>query len=290
MATLQSGQPLPPLVFGTGFRPQGRRGSVKAALAAGYRAIDTASSHKFHDEALDGNQLIDGLISKDGIASIKEVFVQSKFTPAEWHVEPRPFNLEDGLQTRVMKSVLKSSQDLRVDVLDAYLLHGPLDTIDKTMIAWKTLEDIVAHGGIRYLGICNVDIFTLEQVFAAATVKPAVVQNKLREENDYDRKVKDFCAAHGIVYQVFGVLWQNNQGLLHSEVVRGHAKAKNWSPIQALYNLLVVSAQQKGLQLSIVDGASSAQNMNDNLTAVVDQSDIKNETLQEALRLLHWID
>ena len=290
MVTLQNGQPLPPLVFGTGFRESGRRGHVDAALVIGYRAIDSASSRKFHDEELDGDQLLKGLQSTGMAMSIRDVFVQSKFTPAEWHIEPRPFGLNDNITTQVMKSVLRSARDLQVATLDAYLLHGPLDTIEETTTAWKTLEDIVLHGGIRYLGICNVDLSTLEQLYSAAIVKPTLVQNRLRERGNYDRGVVEFCAANGIVYQVFGVLWKSNQGLLQSETVRNHASANGYSAVQALYNLLIATAREKGVQLSIVDGASCQQNMADNLIAAEVVHVVSKEVLSDTLRLLQWKD
>ncbi len=53
-------------------------------------------------------------------------------------------------------------------------------------------EEFVREGKVRQLGISNVSQPELESLFAEATVKPAVVQNRFHRRTGYDRGLRAF--------------------------------------------------------------------------------------------------
>ena len=72
-----------------------------------------------------------------------------------------------------------SLKNLQVTSVDALLLHGPLETHEKTMEAWRAMERQVDEGSVTQLGISNLhDVRRFERIYAEATVKPRVLQNR----------------------------------------------------------------------------------------------------------------
>ncbi|KAH0597857.1 hypothetical protein MHUMG1_04229 [Metarhizium humberi] len=58
----------------------------------------------------------------------------------------------------------------------------------------------------------------LEKLYAAATVKPEIAQNRFQEENEYDADIREYLDKTGIVYQAFSLL-KANQEIRSSELV-----------------------------------------------------------------------
>lgn len=121
--------------------------------------------------------------------------------------------------------------------IDCVILHSPLQTLSETLIAWRTLEEFVPHR-IRHLGIANVNLNNLELLYDLMDIKPAVVQNRFSPSTLFDRGLRRFCVAKGIVYQAFGTLTRNPL-LLESEPVRLLAGAMAIQKQMALYCLIL---------------------------------------------------
>src|SRR5262249_28604905 len=51
-------------------------------------------------------------------------------------------------------------------------------------------------------------------------IKPRFVQNRCYAVQGWDRRVREFCAANGIVYQGFSLLTANREVLAHPEMLR----------------------------------------------------------------------
>ena len=86
------------------------------------------------------------------------------------------------------------------------------------------MEGIHASGRARFLGISNVTAEQLEVLCQEARVRPRFVQNRCFAAAGWDRRVREFCAAHGLVYQGFSLLTANRQILAHPEVARMAAR------------------------------------------------------------------
>ena len=67
---------------------------------------------------------------------------------------------------------------------------------------WHALERLVDHGQCKAIGLSDVTLGKVREVFAAARIKPAVVQV---ESHPYlpEWELLDFCREHGIVLLAF---------------------------------------------------------------------------------------
>jgi 2,5-diketo-D-gluconate reductase A len=126
---------------------------VLDALKVGYRSIDTAQSY-FNEEEV-GNALM-----KSGIPR-KEIFLTTKV----W--------IEHYGYDECRASVLESLRKLKTDYLDLCLLHQPFSDVYG---AYRALEDLMAEGKIRAIGISNFYVDRMVDIASFARVKPAVNQ------------------------------------------------------------------------------------------------------------------
>jgi diketogulonate reductase-like aldo/keto reductase len=81
--------------------------------------------------------------------------------------------------------------------------------------SWQAMERLHAGGRTRLLGVSNVNAAQLAELWAGASTKPAVVQNRCFAALGWDRAVRQFCGARGIVYQGFSLLTANPEVLGH---------------------------------------------------------------------------
>jgi len=261
MPTLLNGSGIPKLIYGTTWK--GSDDLLFQALVSGFCAFDTASTRKYHREDIDGQQLHRALLnsSNDGRTSAitrDAVLIQTKFTPSHEHIDPKPFHDDDDLFTMVLKSLERSLDDLGVDIIDVYMLHGP---IPKIMTVWTALEIAVRVGKVRYLGICNVDEPTLCRLHKAAEIKPAFVQNRYKRDNGFDINVRKFCAENRIVYETFGVLGPRNSDLLQLAPVKLLAEQCGCSLEEALLQIVSTSGAVEGLEICILTGTTRLEQM-----------------------------
>ena len=82
------------------------------------------------------------------------------------------------------------------------------------------MEAIHASGRTRLLGVSNVNLGQLQELCRQAKVAPRFVQNRCYAVRGWDRRVREFCAASGIVYQGFSLLTANRGVLAHPAVAR----------------------------------------------------------------------
>src|SRR5207253_3331448 len=75
-------------------------------------------------------------------------------------------------------------------------------------------------GRARLLGVSNVTREQLERLCEGARVRPRFVQNRCHAVRGWDRRVREFCAANGLVYQGFSLLTANREALARPELVR----------------------------------------------------------------------
>src|SRR5262249_2847553 len=114
-------------------------------------------------------------------------------------------------------------QHLGVAVIDSYLLHGPsqrsgLATADWE--AWRAMEAVHDSGRTRLLGVSNVTLEQLRLLCEKARVPPRFVQNRCYAARGWDRGVREFCAAHGLLYQGFSLLTANRDAVARPELAR----------------------------------------------------------------------
>jgi diketogulonate reductase-like aldo/keto reductase len=156
--TLNNGVTLPALGLGV-FQtpPEETRDAVTAALAAGYRHIDTAAAY--------GNERQVGEAIAASDVDRADVFIETKIWISDYGYEQTLHGFE------------KSARKLGVEQIDLLILHQALPTeFDKTLEAYRALETLLAHGKVRAIGVSNFMVDHLTQLLDVASVVPAVNQ------------------------------------------------------------------------------------------------------------------
>jgi diketogulonate reductase-like aldo/keto reductase len=156
--------------------------SVGVALRTGYRLVDCASVYA--NEHLIG-PVLEAAMADLGLAR-DDVFVISKV----WNDAHAPAD--------AVASVKKSLSDLRLDHLDALLIHWPFpnthvrfaapDARNPTsrpyihaeyMAMYHALEELVDAGLVRHLGVSNMTVAKLRLVLRDARIAPAIHEMEL---------------------------------------------------------------------------------------------------------------
>jgi len=156
--TLNNGVTIPQLGFGVfQVAPEETKDATLAALEVGYRHIDTAQMY--------GNEKgVGEAVRASGLAR-EDVFVTSKLNNG--------FHAHDD----ALKAFDTTLDELGFDYLDLFLVHWPLPGIDVDYVeTWKALEDILATGKVRAIGVSNFHEKHLDRLAAEASIVPAVNQ------------------------------------------------------------------------------------------------------------------
>jgi diketogulonate reductase-like aldo/keto reductase len=252
--------PLPSFMYGTAWKKDATTQLVQLAVAAGFRAIDTANQLIHYQEALVGEAL--QALGKQGIAR-ETLFLQTKFTPTNGQDHRTPYDASANLTTQVKQSFDSSLAHLHTDYVDSYVLHGPysrysLGAADREV--WAAMEALYRSGKTKMIGISNVTAEQVTQLCAEATVKPMVVQNRCYAALGWDQEVREICQSHGIIYQGFSLLTANRDVLADPEL-RAIAKRFGTGPAQ------VVFAFAMHIGMLPLTGTTNSQHMKEDLQA-----------------------
>lgn len=157
--------------------------SVRAAIEAGYRAIDTAAVY--------GNERAVGRALRRCGVPRHDLFVTTKV----WN--------EDVRSRQVSRAFAASLARLGLEYVDLYLVHWPITS--RIASTWNVLEELYRSGRARAIGVSNHMIRDLDVLLAGATVVPAVNQI---EHHPYlqMRALRSHCRARGIVVQAWSPL------------------------------------------------------------------------------------
>jgi diketogulonate reductase-like aldo/keto reductase len=194
--TLRNGVVIPLLGFGTWQIKDGEEAyaSTLAALAAGYRHIDTAAAYR--------NESSIGRAIKDSGIPRKQLFITTKL---ESHLK----NYE---QTFV--EFEQSRRRLGLDYIDLYLIHAPCpwrelqtnpDYSQGNIAAWKAMEKLYQEKKVRSIGVSNFEISHLEKLFQGIDLLPHVNQIALWIGRP-QKAVRAFCSEKEIAIEAYSPL------------------------------------------------------------------------------------
>jgi diketogulonate reductase-like aldo/keto reductase len=191
-------------IYGTAWKEQRTEQCVRDAIAAGFRAIDTANQRKHYFEAGVGAAI--AAVPRD------DLFLQTKFTYVDGQDHRLPYDATADLTTQVHQSVESSLEHLGVDFIDSLLLHGPLTRrglTDGDREVWRAMESLQRSGRTRFIGASNMTAQQVALLCDIAEVKPAFIQNRCYAQLGWDRAVRDVCRREEIAYQGFSLLTAN---------------------------------------------------------------------------------
>jgi diketogulonate reductase-like aldo/keto reductase len=199
---------VPRFFYGTAWKEAATARCVTDALAAGFRAIDTANQRKHYHEAGVGEALGPWLARHPRDA----LFLQTKFTYARGQDHRLPYDPSARPARQVRQSFARSLEHLGVDTIDSLLLHGPELSRGLTQgddEVWRTFEALHDEKHVAFLGISNVSAAQLEALLARARIAPAFVQIRCYADRGWDADVRAICDSAGIRYQAFSLLTAN---------------------------------------------------------------------------------
>lgn len=236
---LLDGVRVPRLLYGTAWKEEQTQPLTELALRLGFRGLDTANQRRHYHEAGVGRAV--AAVVAAGLVTRDDLFLQTKFTFRAGQDHRLPYDPDAPVATQVEGSFASSLGHLGTAVLDSYVLHGPtrrsgLDAADWE--AWRAMEALHASGRVRLLGVSNVSLEQLLRLYERARVPPRVVQNRCYASRGWDRDVRAFCAAHGLLYQGFSLLTANPQVLAHPAVA-GIAARHGRTPAQVVFRFAV---------------------------------------------------
>jgi len=226
---------VPRFIYGTAWKGNETERLTRLAIEAGFRGIDTANQRRHYFEAGVGAAVAKAI--RDEIVRRDELFLQTKFTYIDSQDHRLPYDPKGRPATQVQQSFTSSLEHLQVEGIDSYILHGPsrrhgLGEIDLEM--WRAMEELHTRGGARHLGISNVAIDQIEELYSRANVRPTFVQNRCFARLGWDREVRTFCRTNDILYQGFSLLTANVRELQHPDFWRVVERA-NRTPAQVVF-------------------------------------------------------
>jgi diketogulonate reductase-like aldo/keto reductase len=216
-----AGVQVPRFLYGTAWKENETRRLTECALQQGFRGIDTANQRRHYHEAAVG-QAVAASVS-GGLVVREDLFLQTKFTFQRGQDHRLPYDSKAPIPIQVEQSFASSLLHLGTEVIDSYLLHGPTHRVGLTAddwAAWRAMEALHDSGRVRLLGVSNVTLEQLQRLCQRARVRPRFVQNRCYAARGWDRHVREFCAANGLVYQGFSLLTANREAIARPELVR----------------------------------------------------------------------
>jgi len=238
-----SNMAIPAFLYGTAWKEERTAPLVRAAVQAGFRGIDTANQRRHYFEQAVGDALKE--LYQDGRLTRQDLFLQTKFTYAGGQDHRLPYDPQADFPTQVRQSCASSLQHLRTDSLDSYVLHGPsvargLSDVDYQV--WKEMEALCREGKTTFIGVSNVSLGQLRMLVQAAEIPPRFVQNRCFAVTQWDRDVREFCAAQNIIYQGFSLLTANPQLFREPDMIK-QARRHQKTVAQVIFRF----AQQVGM-------------------------------------------
>jgi len=172
--SLHSGAKIPTVGFGTSLTKNTKDVVKSAILQAGYRHIDTGSFYK-NEEPI--GEAIEEIVNGPYDIKREDLFITTKLHHTEKH--------------EVKAALKRSLQKLRVDYVDLYLIHWPINPhvekedgsmeFEKIPLykIWKELEECVNEGLTKHIGLSNFNLQIILDLLTYCKIQPAVNQIEL---------------------------------------------------------------------------------------------------------------
>jgi diketogulonate reductase-like aldo/keto reductase len=209
VTSLPGGVEMPMIGFGT-WRLHGRAGreTVSAALAAGYRHIDTATMYGNESEV--GRALADSGLPRES------VFVTTKLPSAK--------------AGRERATLAASLRALGTDYVDLWLVHWPPSSGRQLCQTWREFLALRDEGWARAVGVSNYSLARVDRLAEATGVTPAVNQIPWSPAR-YDAALLAGHQERGVALEGYSPLKGAN---LADPVLTGIATAHGVTPAQVV--------------------------------------------------------
>ncbi len=209
--TMNDGHKIPQVGYGVFLMsPDEVEEHLPQAIEAGYRHVDTANAY-FNEKA------VGRVVNGSGIPR-EEFFITSKLFPQSYPYE------------QCKKDIDATLRRLNMDYLDLLLLHQPYGEYTQ---AWKAMEEAVAEGKVRSIGLSNFPEHKIQEILDVATIVPAVLQVEI---NPYwnQHALKQFLADKDVTFEAWYPLGHGDAKLRNEPVFARLAEKYGKSPSQII--------------------------------------------------------
>lgn len=213
-ATMNDGHEIPALGFGVYLMSSVEvEQYLPQAIETGYRHIDTANAY-FNEVAV-------GKVVRESGVPREDFFITTKLFPQSYPYDQCKADIDATLER------------LGLDYVDLLLFHQPYG---EYVEGWRAMEEAVAEGKVRSVGLSNFPVHKIEQIMEVATIKPAVLQVEI---NPYwnQHALKAELAKIGLGDVVFEGWYPFGHGdakLLAEPVLAKIAEAHGKTPAQVI--------------------------------------------------------
>ena len=191
--TLNNGVEIPKIALGTWLIDDDKVGdAVKAAVDIGYRHVDTAQAY--------GNERGVGEAIRTCGVPRDELFVVSKVAAEHKTYDAAAAGIDGTLSK------------MGLDYLDMMIIHSPQPWVEVNqssdrfpegnVAAYRALEDALAAGKLRAIGVSNFQVEDLKNILDNCTVAPAVDQ-VLAHVGNVPVEIAQFCSSNGIQVEAY---------------------------------------------------------------------------------------
>jgi aryl-alcohol dehydrogenase-like predicted oxidoreductase len=259
---------------------------VGRALEAGVNFFDTADVYSFGES----EKLLGQAFKNLGTAR-KDVVIATKVFG---EMGPRP-NDKGASRGHIMDSVQTSLERLQTDHIDLYQIHGndPVTPIDETL---RALDDLVSQGLVRYIGVSNWAAWKIAKALGLSEAKGYARFETLQAYysiagRDLERDLVPMLSeeqlglmvwsplAGGLLSGKFGPGSNNPEGSRRTTFDFPPVdKDRAWKCVEAMREVgdahgatvarvALAYILQKGFTMSIIIGAKTLEQLDDNLAA-----------------------
>lgn len=213
-ATMNDGHEIPALGFGVYLMSSVEvEQYLPQAIETGYHHIDTANAY-FNEVAV-------GKVVRESGVPREDFFITTKLFPQSYPYDQCKADIDATLER------------LGLDYVDLLLFHQPYG---EYVEGWRAMEEAVAEGKVRSIGLSNFPVHKIEQIVEVATIKPAVLQVEI---NPYwnQHALKAELAKIGLGDVVFEGWYPFGHGdakLLAEPVLAKIAEAHGKTPAQVI--------------------------------------------------------
>lgn len=157
--------------------------TIKSAYEYGYRLFDTAAAYR--------NEMIFGKALQELGLLREELFIQDKL----WRT---CYGYEES-----QEACKRSLRKLKLDYLDAYLVHWPASTGEYdnwneiNAETWRGMEKLYKGGYVKTIGVCNFKPHHLVELLKTAEIMPLVNQIEFHP-GMMQSETASFCKEKGI--------------------------------------------------------------------------------------------
>lgn len=218
--TLSNGTAIPAMGFGTyRMEPEKTAATVKCAIEAGWRHIDTATIYGNEKEVGQG-------VRESGVPR-EELFITTKLQGRD----------RDKGYDGALRAFDLSLEMLGMDYVDLYLIHWPAspffhdDWKRLNADSWKAMERLCREGRIRAIGVSNFMPRHLKELLKTAEIVPMVNQIEFHP-GWLQKDCTDFCREKGIAVEAWAPLIKGE--VLTNGVIGNIAAVHGCSPAQVV--------------------------------------------------------